>query len=112
MALSAAAATECCWVRYLLESVNVVLTEPVKMYEDNRSCIHLANNTVTSSKSKHIEIRYHFVRDLITRGVLTVVWCSTKDMIADALTKFSLSTDLLSLQRDRMMSGSYSGPER
>ena len=106
----AQAAQECCFVRQLLISLGVVLTHPTVMYEDNKSCIHVANNEVTSNKSKHIDVRYHFVRDLIKTGAIRLQWCDTKDMLADALTKFTLPTALHAQQVSRMMNGTYGGP--
>jgi hypothetical protein len=40
------------------------------IYCDNQSCIKLSENPVFHDRSKHIEIRYHFIRDYIQRGVV------------------------------------------
>ena len=55
--------------------------------EDNQPCIHLVCNPVTVSRSKHVAIRFNFVRERVQEGVIDVVYCPTEDMVADALTK-------------------------
>ena len=97
------------FLRQLLVSVGIVLKQPTIMYEDNKGCISLANNSMTTGKTKHIDIRLHFLRDLVQNGSIEVVWCPTDDMLADALTKFSLPTSLHLKLCTRMMSGTYSG---
>ena len=54
---------------------------------DNQSCIKLIKNPVFYKRSKHIDVRHHFVREKVSEGCLRFVYCNTKDMIADALTK-------------------------
>jgi len=85
----AAAAQECGFIRQLLLSLGIVLERATKMFEENTGYISLANNSMTI---KHIDVRYHFIRDMVTSGSIQLVWCKTEDMLADALTKFSLST--------------------
>ena len=55
--------------------------------EDNQSCIAMAKNPQHHGKSKHIEIKYHFVRKLVENETIKLEYCSTKEMIADILTK-------------------------
>ena len=69
------------------------------IFSDNQACIALAGNTVNHSRSKHIDVRYHYIRDLIASKRTTVEYCPTEDMVADLLTK------PLSLQRTRKLIG-------
>ena len=46
----------------------------------------LAENTVHHARTKHIDIRYHFIRDHIDKEI-DIVYCPTKEMVADILTK-------------------------
>lgn len=85
------AAQELKYILQLLEGFGISLTKPLILYEDNKGCVFLAMNMSTTNKSKHIDIKYHFIRQCIKEGKMTVVWCQTSDMIADILTKFSLS---------------------
>ena len=61
---------------------------------------------MTTGKTKHIDIRFHFVRDLVKQNLLVIVWCPTDQMIADILTKFSLpAAQHLALTRRMMANG-------
>jgi hypothetical protein len=54
---------------------------------DNQSCVKLSENLFFHDKSKHIEIKYHDIRDMVQRGVVELQYISTNEMIADILTK-------------------------
>jgi hypothetical protein len=54
---------------------------------DNESCIKLMENPVFHDKSKHIEIRYHYIRDMVQRGVVKLQYVGTDEQVADVLTK-------------------------
>eukprot|EP00392_Amoebophrya_sp_AT5.2_P017902 g18324.t1 len=64
-----------------------VKQSPTVIFEDNKSCIDLVGMTETTKKSKHIDIRYNFVKDLFQKGEIKVVHISTKQQLADILTK-------------------------
>ena len=65
---------------------------------------------MTTAKTKYIDVRYHFVRDLVTAQQIDIQWVETTNMIADILTKFSLPTSLHLKHTARMLTGTYSGP--
>ena len=52
------------------------------MMEDNKGCISYAKNSMTTSKSKHINVKMHFVRDAIRNKIIVMQWRLTRDMIA------------------------------
>ena len=54
---------------------------------DNQSCIKLSENLVFHDRSKHIEIRYHFIRDYVQRGAVQLQHVCTVEQVADILTK-------------------------
>lgn len=56
------------------------------MYEDNQGTIALAKNPVSRQSCKHIDIRYHFIREIVNGGKV-MEYCPTEQMIADMLTK-------------------------
>ena len=60
---------------------------PVKIYEDNQGAIALSKNPVCRQRSKHIDIKYHFVRSAHAEGKISIEYCPTADMVADVLTK-------------------------
>jgi hypothetical protein len=81
------AVRECIYLRHLLADMKGDVQGPTVMYEDNQPCIHIANNPVTSSRTKHINIRYHFTREAVFNKEIRLVYCATENMLADALTK-------------------------
>ena len=54
---------------------------------DNHSCVQMLVNLVFHNKSKHIEIQYHFIRDMVQKGAVELQYIPTNDQTADVLTK-------------------------
>ena len=54
---------------------------------DNQSCIKIKENPVFHDKSKHIEIRYHYIRDMVQRGAIMLQYVGTDEQVANVLTK-------------------------
>ena len=54
---------------------------------DNQSCVKLLENPVFHEKSKHIEIKYHYIRDMVQRGAVKLQYVAMEEHIADVLTK-------------------------
>ncbi|KXJ62305.1 hypothetical protein RP20_CCG026832 [Aedes albopictus] len=59
---------------------------PVTIFEDNRGCIGMANNLETK-RSKHIDVKHHFIRDHIAAGRIQVKAVGTQEQLADVFTK-------------------------
>ncbi|KAI2499082.1 Reverse transcriptase (RNA-dependent DNA polymerase) [Fragilaria crotonensis] len=76
------------WTRYFLEAQGYDVKDSV-IHQDNKSTILLAENGKASSskRTRHINIRYFFVKDRIASGDVTVTYCPTEKMIADYFTK-------------------------
>jgi hypothetical protein len=76
------------WTRYFLKAQGYDVTEST-VYQDNQSAILLENNGKASSskRTRHINIRYYFVKDKITNKEVRIEYCPTNDMIADFFTK-------------------------
>jgi hypothetical protein len=82
------ATKEALWLRSLLTEMSILRPKfPIRLNVDNEGCIHLAENPLLSDRSKHIDIRHHFVRDEIIRESIYLVYCPTADMTADIFTK-------------------------
>lgn len=81
------ATREAVYLRNLMEEIGLPQTSATRILEDNQPCIHLVHNPVTVSRSKHVAIRFNFVRERLELGQIDVVYCPTGDMVADALTK-------------------------
>jgi len=60
---------------------------PVTIGEDNQACLAMAANPMSSCKTKHVDIRYHLVRDYVRRGEVALEYVPTEDMAADGFTK-------------------------
>ena len=54
---------------------------------DNQSAMALMDNPVFHDKTKHIQIKCHFIREVLARGVMKFFYCPTSEMVADSLTK-------------------------
>jgi hypothetical protein len=84
------AAGHCCtqllWMRQTLRDYGYKLTK-VPLLCDNESAICMADNPVEHSRTKHIAIRYHFLRDHQQRGGIEIAYVSTKEQLADIFTK-------------------------
>jgi hypothetical protein len=81
-----AAAQECMWLGGLLRTLGYEQAAPT-LYCDNESTIALTKNAEFSARSKHIEARYFFIRELVQAGKLTVRHISGKLNVADIFTK-------------------------
>jgi hypothetical protein len=81
------AASESRWIFQLLQEISEDLCEDVIIFEDNTSAIALAMNNKITARSKHIDIRHHFIQQYIREGKLKVFHARSKLMCADALTK-------------------------
>lgn len=68
---------------------------------DNNSAIALSKNTVFHKRSKHIDTRYHFIRELINDGEVILEHCRSKEQYADIFTK-ALARDSFVHQRDNL----------
>jgi len=64
-----------------------VKLEKVPLYCDNTSVINLTKNPIQHSKTKHIEIRYHFIRDHIRKGEIEIKFVKTENQLEDLFTK-------------------------
>ncbi|KAI3647783.1 hypothetical protein MP228_008004 [Amoeboaphelidium protococcarum] len=71
-----------------VDGVNVhPAKNPMIIKEDNQACISLSKNPQIGQKTKHIELKYHKVRQLVEDGVVKLEYCNTNDQLADIFTK-------------------------
>lgn len=82
-----AAACQGIWLRNVLNQLMDEQHGPVTIYIDNKSAIDLARNPVFHGRSKHIDIKFHFIRECIERGEVVVKHVSSENQRADSLTK-------------------------
>ena len=84
---SALAAREAVWLRNLFAEIGFEQTRPTVLYEDNRASIILAQDPQFHQRSKHFDVRYHYVREKQAEGQIDIKQCPTEEMIADIFTK-------------------------
>lgn len=85
----AAAACTChlVWMKRVLKKIGYNGSESPVIFCDNSSTIKLSRNPVMHGRSKHIDVRFHFLRDLVNEGVVQIQYCCTQQQIADIFTK-------------------------
>ena len=78
---------ELLWVLQILKSMGVRVKTPVPVYEDNQTCIAIANSRLSQKRTRYVDVRYHFIRDYVEDRTIELHYCETKRMLADILTK-------------------------
>ncbi|CAJ2637750.1 unnamed protein product [Trifolium pratense] len=94
------AACQANWLQSLLNEMKIIDNITVMLKIDNKSAINLAKNPVSHGKSKHIETRFHFLRDQVNKGKLSLEYCSTDNQQADIMTKAVKRDQFLKLRRE------------
>ncbi|BES98060.1 Hydra magnipapillata [Nesidiocoris tenuis] len=113
MAMTEATKEAIC-LKNLLADLNVIKPEePVSLKNDNRGAQELARNPVYHSRTKHIDIRHHFVREAVEEKKIVLQHTPTEEMTADILTKalpgprHTLLLSSLGLQKNPKLEGEY-----
>ncbi|XP_043691539.1 uncharacterized mitochondrial protein AtMg00810-like [Telopea speciosissima] len=94
--------SEMLWLSYLLSDLKVSLKHPLLLHCDNISATHMAANPVLHARTKHIEMDYHFVRDLVLNNTLKVQFVHSPSQIADIFTKGS-SSAVFNFHRSKLL---------
>ncbi|KAF5378500.1 hypothetical protein D9615_007118 [Tricholomella constricta] len=81
------AAKEALWLRSLISQVFDTTLDATTLFSDNQSAIALTKDHQYHARSKHIDVRFHFIRWIVERGSIRLIYCPTDDMVADTLTK-------------------------
>ncbi|KAK9750670.1 hypothetical protein RND81_02G212500 [Saponaria officinalis] len=84
---AATCASQALWLRNILEELQFKQKYSTKLFCDNSSAIKLSKNPGFHGKCKHIDVRYHFLRNLSKEGVIDLVFCKSTDQVADIFTK-------------------------
>lgn len=80
-------AAELTWLTHLLSEIGIPSTSPPSIYCHNIRTTYLCANPLFHSRMKHLALDYHFVQELVQQGRLVVSHISTRDQVADILTK-------------------------
>lgn len=81
------AINEAKWIKSLLGEIGININIPITIFEDNQSCIRIAEEPREHKRMKHIDIKYCFIRDEIANGIIRVQYKPTAEQTADIMTK-------------------------
>jgi hypothetical protein len=81
------ACTEAVWLCKLVSGLFDQVLDSTMIYCDNQSCVRLSENPVFHDRSKHIEIKYYYLRDRVQKGEVNLQYISTDEQTTDILTK-------------------------
>jgi hypothetical protein len=95
------AARQAIWMRKLLSEFGFEQRSATNILCDNVSANFLSKNAALHNRSKHIDIKYHYIKSLVETGQVELVPCNTHDQVADVLTK-ALGTSQFCLLRERL----------
>ena len=74
------------WMKHMLKEYNVE-QDVLTLYYDNLSSINISKNLIQHSRTKHIDIQHHFIRDLVEEKVVTLEHVDTEEQLAGIFTK-------------------------
>eukprot|EP00253_Pinus_taeda_P010683 PITA_10683 len=81
------ATCEAIWLRRILADLEEAQSGAACINCDNQSAIKLAHNPVYHARTKHVQLQYHFIREKIESNEIGLIFCNTKDNVADIFTK-------------------------
>jgi len=99
------AVKESLWLRTLLFSLLLRPIDPISINIDNQSVIRLIKNPEFHKRTKHIDIRFHFIREKFENGEINISYIHTSNQLADILTK-ALPRDTFLKHRSTIMMSS------
>jgi len=83
----AAAIQEVLWLRGLLRELGLHLSTGSLVYGDNQSALAVSSNGVKSERTKHVDVKYHFITETVENGHVKLKWVPTQQQQADIFTK-------------------------
>ena len=95
------AACHAVWLRRLLKDMGHTAKDPTFIFYDNNSATQLSKPNVFHRKIKHIDTRYHFIRELVNDGQISLLFCGSKEQFGDMFTK-PLGTSAFVYQREHL----------
>ena len=87
------------YMQQTLQDFNCFLEKYI-IYCDNTSVMNLSKNPVNHSRTKHIDVRHHFLRDCLEKGLINLEFIKTENQIADIFTKPLNENSFIKLRRD------------
>ena len=85
---AAACACQAVWLQRVLAKLNQIsASKGISINCDNDSTIKLSRNPILHGRSKHIDVRFHFLREMSKEGIINLVYCASQEQLADLMTK-------------------------
>ena len=81
------ASQEAIWLRNLVKNIGFPCKGPTTIHEDNQGAIALSKNPKDHPRTKHIAVKYHFIREQLQNDTIDLKYCPTGEMLADIFTK-------------------------
>ncbi|KAL6327560.1 hypothetical protein AAG906_021850 [Vitis piasezkii] len=81
------ATSQAIWLRRILEDIKKKQNEATYLFCDNKSAIAIAKNYVFHSRTRHIAVKYHFIKEAISDGEVQLMYCKSEEQVADIFTK-------------------------
>jgi hypothetical protein len=81
------AAKDIKFVAQILQSMGIKISMPIIVHVDNVGAIFMAENASATQRTKHVDVRYHFVREFIEEGFIKIIFVKTVNNTADIFTK-------------------------
>jgi len=94
---------ELMWLRILLKEMNMNVETPSIIYVDNQAAKKISENDSDHDRTKHIDIRHYFIRDLINNNEIKLEWVSSNNQLADIFTK-AVGRNIFATLREKLMS--------
>ena len=95
------ATTQAIWLRFVLSDFGEEQVEPTTILCDNTFAISVTKNHVHHHKTRHINRRFHFIRDALQNGEIDLLYCKIEEQVADILTK-ALARDRFEYLRKKL----------
>ena len=92
------AAQEAVWMQSLQNNLNEASVKSTLIYEDNQSITCMGKNPQYHGRAKHIDIKFHYIREQVEKKAIQLESCESKNMVADMLTKSLLSSQFVKLR--------------
>lgn len=83
----AATVAEVLWLLSLLAYQKIQIPQPITLFSNSMSAIHISRNHVFHERTKHIDIDFHFIREKVLSSVIKPMYLNTREQIADMFTK-------------------------
>lgn len=90
---------EVLWTRSMLKDLGHEQVGATQVWKDNQGAIALANNAGYHARTKHVDIRHHFITENVARDIIVVNYVGTEDRLANMMTK-ALGTKTLKYSRE------------